>query len=142
MSNYDFMPTVLSHLGLGEKMPQKPKSPGRDFSAVLRGGTIPWDNVMFYEMETCRAIRTDRWKCVLRHPDGPFELYDMQADPQERFNLHGQPGTDAVRAELTGRIGDFFARYADPQYDIWKGGRSKASRLKDKEGAAKPGADK
>ena len=142
VSNYDFMPTVLSHLGLGEKMPQKPKSPGRDFSAVLRGESIPWDNVMFYEMETCRAIRTDRWKCVLRHPDGPFELYDMQADPQERFNLHGQPGTDAVRAELTARIGEFFARHADPQYDIWKGGRSKASRLKDKETAAKPGAGK
>jgi len=52
----------------------------------------------------------------------------MQADPQERFNLHGQPGTDAIRAELTGRIGEFFARYADPQYDIWKGGRSKAKR--------------
>ena len=142
VSNYDFMPTVLSHLGLGEKMPQKPKSPGRDFSAVLRGEAIPWDDVMFYEMETCRAIRTDRWKCVLRHPDGPDELYDMQADPQERFNLHGQPGTDAIRGELTGRIGEFFARYADPQYDLWKGGRSKASRLKDKEGATKPGAAK
>ena len=23
---------------------------------------------------------------------------------------------------------DFFTRYADPQYDIWKGGGSKASR--------------
>ena len=33
---------------------------------------------MYYEMETCRAIRTDRWKYVARYPNGPFELYDMR----------------------------------------------------------------
>ena len=129
VSNYDFLPSVLGHLGLGAKMPQKPKSPGRDFSAALLGQTIPWDNVTFYEMESCRAIRTDDWKFVARFPNGPYELYDMKADPRERFNLYGQPGTDAKRAELAKRLDDFFARYTDPQYDIWKGGRSKAKRL-------------
>lgn len=128
MSNYDFLPSVLSHLGLGDKMPQKPKSPGRDFSAALRGEKPAWDNVIFYEMETTRAVRTDDWKYVARFPDGPFELYDMRKDPQERFNLFGQPGTDATRAALAKRLDDFFAANADPQYDIWKGGRSKAKR--------------
>jgi arylsulfatase A-like enzyme len=129
VSNYDFMPSVLSYVGLGDKMPQQPQSPGRDFAPVLRGEKIPWDNVMYYEMETCRAVRGERWKCVLRYPDGPHELYDMQTDPQERFNLYGEPGTESARAEMTQRLNDFFARYADPQYDIWKGGRSKAKRL-------------
>jgi arylsulfatase A-like enzyme len=129
VSNYDFMPSLLSYLGLGDKMPQKPKSPGRDFSPILRGEKVPWDNVMFYEMETCRAIRDNHWKCVLRYPNGPHELYDMQADPQERFNLYGEPGTEPAQAEMTRRLNDFFNRYADPQYDIWKGGRSKAKRL-------------
>ena len=129
VSNYDFLPTVLSHLGLGDKMPQKPKSPGRDFSAVLRGETIPWDNAIFYEMESCRAIRTDDWKYVARFPSGPFDLYDMKADPRERVNLIGQPGTEAKRDELSKRLDAFFRQYADPQYDVWNGGRSKASRL-------------
>ncbi len=129
VSNYDFMPSVLSYLGLGDKMPQKPKSPGRDFSAALRGESLEWENVIFYEMETCRAVRAERWKYVARFPSGPFELYDMQADPRERFNLYGQPGTEPMRAELAGRLDAFFAKYADPQYDIWKGGRSKARRL-------------
>jgi len=129
VSNYDFLPSVLSHLGLGDKMPQKPKSPGRDFSAVLRGGTMPWDNTIFYEMEGTRAIRTDDWKYVARHPAGPFELYDMRRDPQERFNLFGQPGTEARRAELAQQLDAFFRQYADPQYDVWQGGRSKAARL-------------
>ncbi len=128
VSNYDFMPTVLSHLGLGGRMPAQPKSPGRDFSAVLRGAAIPWDDVMYYEMETARAIHVGDWKYVSRHPNGPYELYDLTADPHERFNVFGQPGTEAKRAELSLRLDQFFAQYADPQYDIWKGGRSKAKR--------------
>lgn len=127
VSNYDFMPSVLAYLGA--KMPQKPKSPGRDFSPVLRGEPVEWNNEVFYEMETCRAIRTDDWKYVARFPDGPFELYDMKADPRERMNLYGQPGTEPKRAELGGKLDAFFARTADPQYDLWKGGRSKAKRV-------------
>lgn len=129
VSNYDFLPSVLGYLGLADKMPVKPKSPGRDFSAVLRGGTLTWDNTVFYEMEGTRAIRTDDWKYVVRHPAGPFELYDMRRDPQERFNLFGQPPHADRQQELAAQLARFFADYADPQYDVWKGGRSKARRL-------------
>ncbi len=128
VSNYDFLPTVLGHLGLGAAMPAAPRSPGRDFSAALRGAPPAGADEVFYEMETTRAIRTDDWKYVARFPAGPYELYDMKRDPRERFNRYGQPGTEAKRAELAGRLDAFFARYADPQYDIWKDGRSKATR--------------
>jgi len=126
VSNYDFLPTVLSFLGLADRMPAEPPSPGRDFSRAIKGEKIEWENVIFYEMESCRAIREDRWKYVARHPNGPHELYDMQVDPHERFNLYGQPGTDETRARLARRLDEFFTRYADSQYDIWKGGGSKA----------------
>ena len=129
VSNYDFLPTVLSHMKLSEKMPMAPQSPGRDFSGVLKGDTLDWRNEMFYEMEACRAIRTDRWKYVSRYPDGPYEIYDLQSDPQERFNLFGQPGTEDVLKVLASRLDEFFKTYADPQYDVWNGGRSKARRL-------------
>ena len=129
VSNYDFMPTVLNYLGLGGKMPQEPKSPGRDFAPVLKGQAIAWENIMFYEFEILRAVRAERWKYLARFPNGPFELYDMLNDPQERVNLYGQPGMDAVRDELAQQLTAFFDQYADPQYDIWKGGRSKARRF-------------
>ena len=83
---------------------------------------------IFYEMESTRAIRTERWKYVTRFPNGPYELYDSQLDPQERFNQYGQPGTEAIQMDLAQRLEHFFEEYADPQYDIWKGGRSKAKR--------------
>jgi arylsulfatase A-like enzyme len=134
VSNYDFLPSVLSYMGLADRMPGKPESPGRDFSPVMKGERVAWDNVVFYEMESCRAVRTESWKYVARVPNGPFELYDLRVDPQERFNLYGQPGTEAVRHELAQRLEQFFARYADPQYDLWKEGRSKASRLDQRRG--------
>ena len=129
VSNYDFFPTMLNHLGLAAKIPAAPKLPGRDFSAVLRGSTPSWENVIFYEMEGTRAVHVDNWKYVARFPDGPFELYDLKKDPMERFNLFGQPGTEENRRILDERMTKFFATYADPQYDIWRGGRSKARRL-------------
>lgn len=129
VSNYDFLPTVLHCLDLGDRMPQQPKSPGRDFSNTLRGREQPWNNEMFYEMETCRAIRAERWKYVERHPNGPHELYDMQLDPHERFNQFRQPGTQEMRQKLAARLAAFFQEYADPQYDLWRAGRSKAKRL-------------
>jgi len=74
-------------------------------------------------------VRGERWKYVHRHPGGPHELYDMQSDPQERFNSFGQPGTEAVTKEMSGKLNSFFQTYADPQYDLWNGGRSKAKRV-------------
>ena len=130
VSNYDFLPSLLGHLGLSDKLPATPKLPGRDFSAVLRGGKMEaWDNTVFYEMETCRAVRGERWKYVHRHPAGPDELYDMQADSRERFNLLGQPGMEPVVEEMSAKLEAFFQTYADPQYDLLHGGKSKAKRV-------------
>lgn len=129
VSNYDFLPSVLGQLGLSERLPQSPTLPGRDFSPLLRGEAVEWEDEIYYEMESCRAVRGEQWKLVMRHPDGPHELYDMQHDPQERFNLYGQPGLEAVCAEMQQRLETFFATYADPQYDLWKDGRSKAKQL-------------
>ena len=136
VSNYDFMPSLLGYLGIEGKSNAKRlspdqhlKSPGRDYSALLRGEDLDWDEAVFYEMETCRAIRLDRWKFVARFPNGPDELYDLELDPQERFNLFGQKEQQGRVAEMRKRLSEFFESYADPQYDLWKGGRSKAKRL-------------
>lgn len=129
VSNYDFFPSVLEHLGLGHRIPAEANLPGRSFAPVLRGGELAWEDGMVYEMEGCRAYRNADWKIVLRRfPDGPSELYDLAEDPHERFNLFGQPSHAGIQAELTAKLEATFAKYADPQYDLWRGGRSKAKR--------------
>jgi arylsulfatase A-like enzyme len=135
VSNCDLLPSLLDYMGLQERIPTKPKLPGRSFAAALRGEKIDWETAMFYEMESCRSVRTEKWKYVARRsPDGPTELYDMESDPHERFNLFGQSPLASVQKQMAEKLDAFFDEFADPEYDIWKGGRSKARRLVAPEG--------
>jgi arylsulfatase A-like enzyme len=129
VSNYDLLPTVLSYLGLASEVPNDPRPPGRDYSAALKGKTLLWDDVIFYEFENVRAVRTAEWKYIERYADGPHELYDLKNDPNERFNLFGQPKQAKTQKKLRVRLYGFFNRYADPKYDLWHGGRSKTHLL-------------
>lgn len=124
--NYDFLPSLLDYLGYDEKYAQA--SPGRNYAPVLRGESVDWDGTIFHEFENVRMIRTDRWKYSWRFPNGPDELYDMVQDPGERHNLVGNLAVEEVIANLRGQITTFFDQYADPEFDLWKGGRSKAGR--------------
>ena len=121
----DLMPTLLSHLGLADKMPVTPPSPGRDYSPMLRDESPEWDDVIFYEFENSRMIRTADWKYTRRVPDGPDELYHVAKDPGEYVNLAGNPAAAADEDRLAARLDGFFEKYADPKYDLWKDGKAK-----------------
>jgi arylsulfatase A-like enzyme len=127
VSNYDFMPTVLAYLGY--PTPTAPPSPGRNLTPALLGQPLPgsFQNEVAYEMENTRALRTPRWKIVERHPAGPHEFYDMEADPQERFNLYNQPGFEQEQSATRTRLHAFFKTHASPKHDLWQNGTSKAS---------------
>jgi arylsulfatase A-like enzyme len=128
VSNYDFLPTLLDYLGLADKTPTEPSLPGRSYAGTLRdSGSDAEKNgdAVFFEFENVRAIRADSWKYVQRFPDGPDELYNLAADPGEETNLVGQAPHAAVQQQLTKRLDEFFDRYADPKYDLKKGGTSK-----------------
>ncbi len=129
VSNYDFLPTVLDYLGQPPMAHTPPISPGRGYAGLLRGQTPPWKDEVFYEFENLRAIRTRDWKYVHRHPDGPDELYDLSHDADERRNLHGQAAWLVMESALHNRLDDFFNRYADPKYDLYRGGASKSGLL-------------
>ncbi len=129
--NYDFFPSVLGHLGLSEKLPDTPELPGKSYAPALLGDEVDWDGVIFHEFENTRMVRNDRWKYTRRHPEGPDELYDMQNDPGERNNLADDPEYAPIIEELSPRLDDFFNRYADPKYDLWHGGTSKAGLMLD-----------
>ncbi|MBW3597030.1 MAG: sulfatase-like hydrolase/transferase [Planctomycetes bacterium] len=127
-SNYDLLPTLMNYLGL-EAPEQEPLTPGRDYSPILRGQPLEWKNVVYYDFENTRAVRTDEWKYVERFPDGPHELYDLSADPHEEFNLYGQPRQAEVQQRLRDRLHTFFQKHADPKYDLWRGGGSKTKLI-------------
>ncbi len=128
IANYDLMPTLLGHLGMHDKMPASPQSPGSDFSVLLAGETTSDPNVgkdaVFYEFENLRCVRTTTHKYVHRHPNGPHELFDLVKDPDEFVNLADDPQQAKLRAELKSQLDGFYAKYSLPEYDMWNGGTS------------------
>jgi arylsulfatase A-like enzyme len=134
VTNYDFMPTLLSYLG--HEMPQKQsESPGRDYAPMLRGETIDdWDDVVFYEFENVRLVRTSRWKYVERKGGEPARaLYDLRTDPDELDNLAGKAAQWEVEGALRARLHTWFVEYVDPRWDLWNGGSSKSALITWKE---------
>jgi arylsulfatase A-like enzyme len=59
-------------------------------------------------------VRNARWKLIefWREPR-EYELYDLQADPQERNNLAHDPALAQTLAQLRTRLAELRARYDD-----------------------------
>ncbi len=71
-----------------------PPLEGRSLLPILQGETRP-DARLYWEHAGNRAVREGRWKLVARH-EGPWELYDMEADRTETTDLASR-FPDAVR---------------------------------------------
>lgn len=82
---------------------------------------------MFFEYITTRAIQTRQWKYIKRFLAEPNELYDLVNDPGETRNLVADHARSAVVTDLDWQLTVFFDRYADPQWDVWRGGTAKAT---------------
>ena len=85
----DIMPTCLAAAGV-EYTPD-PSSDvwplvGRSLTPAFAGETIERECI-FWEHEANRALRQGKWKLVAKGIDGPWELYDMEADRTELHDL-------------------------------------------------------
>jgi arylsulfatase A-like enzyme len=129
VTNYDVLPTLLDWMGLESETPRRPALPGRSFAPLLRGESAEWDDVAFFEFENVRAIRTPEWKYIERFGEGPMELYDLERDAGERLNLAADERFTGERKALAARLHAFFEQYADPQWDLWKGGGAKTGLI-------------
>jgi arylsulfatase len=59
---------------------------GKSLAPVFDGKTIERDAI-FWEHEGNRAVRVNQWKLVAKGADGPWELYDIDADRTESNDL-------------------------------------------------------
>lgn len=84
------------------------------------------------EQEETRAIRTPGHLYVerFRHPAVaplPSEFYDLSCDPQEQVNLGGTARPGDIETGLATSMQDYFARHADPIWNLWAAGRGKSN---------------
>ena len=118
----DIMPTLLGLCGL----PIPATVEGIDFSAYLQGGPDPSDGTALLQCphpfgqwwtgtggRSYRGLRTHRHTYV-RALEGPWLLYDNEADPFQQDNLVGQPGQQDLLDELDATLTRRLATADDP----------------------------
>ncbi|MGA3267339.1 MAG: sulfatase [Verrucomicrobiota bacterium] len=128
--NLDLAPTLLELAGI----PVPATMQGRSLVSCLKGEkTEDWRKDWLYEyfeypelehVRPHRGIRTDRYKLIHYHkladyPELPeeFELYDLQKDPGERHNLHGQAGYTTLTQQLLDRMAELRKETGDNTTD-------------------------
>ena len=104
VDHYDTFHTICQLAGI--ELPLDAYA-GTSYADLLRGEEIAWDNTRFGEYGDLRMIRDERWKLILRYPDGPHELFDLRDDPTESINRYAQrPG---IVAQYRERLDAFYA---------------------------------
>jgi N-acetylglucosamine-6-sulfatase len=113
VQNVDIAPTVLQLAGL-----QKPSyMPGKSFVQLLKGDTAQWRNKIFYEYyweydfpmtPTVYGVRTDKFKYI-RYMGiwDQNELYDLENDPNEMYNLIEKPEYAGLVKQLASDLFDW-----------------------------------
>ncbi|MBN2452200.1 MAG: sulfatase [Lentisphaeria bacterium] len=118
----DLMPTLLGLCAI----PIPATVQGRDFSPEIRGERTPdpdaaallcvptsYGALRSQGLPAYRGLRTARYTYV-RSVEGPWLLYDNDADPYQLDNLCGQPSAAPVQARLEALLQDRLRATDDP----------------------------
>jgi arylsulfatase A-like enzyme len=117
--NVDFAPTFLAAAGVAVPAAMQ----GRSLLPLLRGETpADWRSAIYYryyhdpghhDTRAHYGVRTATHKLIHYWTKRQWELFDLRADPQELRNLYGQPGQEAVTAELEATLARLRAELED-----------------------------
>ncbi|QDU44969.1 Arylsulfatase [Symmachiella dynata] len=121
VTNVDIAPTVLDLASV--KTPESMH--GRSTVPLFAGDKeTPWRDAWLYEyyefpgahsVRKHRGVRTDRWKYIHYFAEPQeYELYDLQADPDEVHNLYGQPEHEQTVQMLRKRLLELRRETGDP----------------------------
>jgi arylsulfatase len=84
----DLAPTFLEAAGVEHPSEALPFD-GRSLLPVMKGGTRPAPETLYWQWNHGRALRQGNWKIVARDKE-TWELYDVGADGTELNDLAGQ----------------------------------------------------
>ena len=122
VSNIDLAETFLDMAGV--EIPADMQ--GRSMVPVLKGNTpSDWRKehyYHYYEFPGYHSVKrhygmsTERYKLMHYYYDiDEWEMYDIQADPQELKNIYDDPAYASVKKELHGRLENLMKKYEDSE---------------------------
>lgn len=104
VSLVDMFPTVLEMAGVTLAAADRAELDGRSLLAAASDGHVP-SRPVFAEMNgegahaPCLMVRDGAWKLIVAEGDPP-QLYNLEADPDERHNRAGEAAVQAVEQAL------------------------------------------
>lgn len=83
----DLYPTLLN--AAGAPLPVDRRLDGNDIMSLLDGtaSESPTQTFFYFRNDELQGIREGRWKLRLEDPDQPPELFDLEVDPSEQYNV-------------------------------------------------------
>jgi N-acetylglucosamine-6-sulfatase len=105
--NADLAPTIVdaADAAPGLIMDGRSLIPVAQDPSVAGGRRLLIEQPSFKDQPSLTAIRTSRYTYA-EHGSGERELYDLQRDPFELQNRHGDPAYAAIEAQLAARLHD------------------------------------
>ncbi len=119
VSFIDWFPTLLSLAGIKNKEDLILR--GRNILPLLEGEALEWNNDLYAEFINLRSYRTTDWKLVMDFSDNPIhELYDLNNDKNEQYNLYKSERDDLVeiKEELEQKLIAKMKEINDPLLNI------------------------
>jgi arylsulfatase A-like enzyme len=120
MTSVDFAPTVLSLMGIKDKLP---KTHGRDISRRfqnnrldIRSEQVSYIRATTYHPNWVAAV-SDRYKLVISDKDKPW-LYDLEQDPDELINFYDDEAYSEARKNLTEELKRLMEQAEEPALKI------------------------
>ena len=116
VQNLDLAPTFLDVAG----MQVHDEMQGRSLAPLLSDpDPESWRKALYYHfyesgwgVSKHEGIRTDRYKLIRFYGEEEFwELYDLQTDPEEMYNLYGTGSYEALTAELKAGLDSLKLQY-------------------------------
>ncbi|MFY8328196.1 sulfatase [Pseudoalteromonas sp. ZZD1] len=115
--NIDIAPTILDYANVA--IPEMYQ--GNSLVGLVKGEEMPsWRDEFFFEhmyqpkrvsIPPMVGLRTDNWKFVDFYKNDYLQLYNLQEDPKEQFNLAQLPEYKSKVDELRKRTSDYIIKY-------------------------------
>lgn len=114
MNSVDFIPTVLSMMGVNSKLGFN----GRDCSKLIEGQKTPkdWNDMVVTKMQGWIAVATQDYKLIFTagKKDITPVLFNLIKDPDEVHNCYGDASTKAKVKEMTKFLKNYMDKYNEP----------------------------